>query len=98
MIRVLVWASLKPIDRIIIEHLAFAGVEDLFGAAFVAKANKALQPPSPLSAAKIQTAVKRLVKWDVLAPTGVEGVYEIEDRAFMLYVLQLRAGSASAQR
>src|SRR5690606_29304092 len=67
------WASLKPIDRIIIEHLAFAGVEDLFGAAFVAKANKALQPPSPLSAAKIQTAVKRLVKWDVLAPTGVEG-------------------------
>lgn len=85
------WASLKPIDRHILAHLAMGGAA-LFSAQFIARAEEATQ--TALTPAKVQTAVKRLVRADVLAPTGVEGEYELEDRAFMLYVRQLLTGSS----
>lgn len=78
------WKALKPLDKVLVEHLALGG-SDLFSKGFAAKANETLGQSS-VTPPKVQTAVRRLINEDILAPTGEPGEYEIEDRAFKIYV------------
>jgi len=78
------WNGLKPLDKVIVEHLSLGG-GDLFSKAFAAKANQRLKQ-SAVTPPKVQTAVRRLINEDILAPSGETGVYEVEDRAFKIYV------------
>ena len=87
------WLKLKPVDKIIMEHLAHKLPESLFSAEFSAKVSKILGEPKPYTPQRIQTAVNRLVKNMVLAPKGETGEYEIEDRALAIYV----AAAATAE-
>lgn len=80
------WLKLKPVDRIIMEHLAHQLPESLFSAEFSAKVSRILAEPKPYTPQRIQTAVNRLVKNMILAPKGEAGEYEIEDRAIAIYV------------
>ena len=80
------WLKLKPVDKIIMEHLAHKLPESLFGAEFSAKVSRILGEPKPYTPQRIQTAVNRLVKNMVLAPKGGAGEYEIEDRALAIYI------------
>jgi len=80
------WLKLKPVDRIIMEHLANQLPESLFSVEFSAKVSRELCEPKPYTPQRIQTAVNRLVKSMVLAPKGEAGEYEIEDRAIAIYV------------
>ena len=77
--------KLKPVDKIIIEHLAKGMPESLFSVEFSDKVSRALPEPKPYTPQRIQTAVNRLVKSMVLAPKGETGEYEIEDRALAIY-------------
>lgn len=80
------WLSLKPVDRIILQHLAKRRPESLFGAEFSASVTDQMIEKSACTPQRIHTAVNRLVKQLVLAPTGVKGEYEIEDRALATYL------------
>lgn len=80
------WLKLKPVDRIIMDHLAQQLPESLFSAEFSAKVSKILGEPKPYTPQRIQTAVNRLVKNMILAPVGETGEYEIEDRAMAIYI------------
>lgn len=78
------WKTLNPLDKVIVEHLALGGA-DLFSRSFASKANERVQK-GEVTPTKVQTAVKRLIREDILAPTGEPGEYELEDRAFKIYV------------
>lgn len=80
------WVKLKPVDKVIVEHLASKQPISLFSAEFSAKVTKLLGEEKPYSPQRIQTAVNRMVKNMVLAPKGEAGEYEIEDRALEIYV------------
>jgi len=80
------WLSLKPVDRIILRHLASRRPESLFGAEFSALVTGQHTEKTACNPQRIQTAVNRLVKQLVLAPTGEKGEYEIEDRALATYL------------
>lgn len=80
------WLNLKPVDRIILRHLASRRPESLFGAEFSALVTDQNCGKSACNPQRIQTAVNRLVKQLVLAPTGEKGEYEIEDRALATYL------------
>lgn len=78
------WAALKPLDRLIVAELSGDDGEELFGAAFARRASEHLG--AAITPQKVQAAVRRMVRNAILSPTGVEGGYEIEDRAFALHV------------
>lgn len=80
------WLMLKPVDRFILVHLATRQSESLFGSEFSALATERLDDNTSYNPQRIQTAVARLVKALVLAPKGVKGEYEIEDRALATYL------------
>lgn len=95
-----IWASLPALDRVVLEHLALPACGDgdqvaLFGAAFASLASR--QPGvGPVSPAKIQTAVKRLIRGGLVAPLGEPGAYVIQDPALALHIHRLhRAGRCS---
>ncbi|WP_440986205.1 hypothetical protein ACQHIH_21935 (plasmid) [Xanthomonas sontii] len=80
------WVKLKPVDRVILTHLANDRPGSLFSAEFSAKVTQAIGEPKPYTPQRIQTVVNRLVKSAVLAPKGGHGEYEIEDRALAIYI------------
>lgn len=80
------WLRLKPIDRIILQHLATQQPESLFSTDFSAMVTDRLDEKNACNPQRVQTAVNRLVKNLVLAPKGEKGEYEIEDRALATYL------------
>lgn len=80
------WLRLKPVDRVILVQLATKQPESLFGSEFSAMLTERLDDMSSYNPQRVQTAVTRLVKSLVLAPKGVKGEYEIEDRALATYL------------
>lgn len=91
------WTDLRPLDRLIVERLVGPAPDDLFSDEFSSRATAALAGPTAVTPAKVQTAVKRLVRNDVLAPAGEHGAYEIEDRAFAIYIEYLLRGEDAAK-
>ena len=80
------WSKLKAIDQIILQHLAHERPESLFGSDFSALVSTRLADGKPYTPQRIQTVVNRLTRAAILAPKGEAGEYEIEDRAFAIYL------------
>lgn len=99
-----IWLSLPPLDQVVLEHLALAACGDggqvsLFGGAFASLASRQPGVVGPVTPAKIQTAVKRLIRSGLVASLEEPGAYVIEDRALALHIDHLhRTGHCSCGR
>jgi hypothetical protein len=84
----LILEELRPLELALMRQLAQHDHPPLYGAESVEQLREATDVEESVTTAKIQTALKRLMRLDLVAPTGRHGEYEIEDRAILL---QLRS-------
>lgn len=98
------WLSLSPLERVVVEHLSLGELgraerASLFGEAFVSLAAGQRDVEGPVTASRVQTHVKRLMRRGVVWPTGDQGGYAVGDRGLALYVEQLhRTGHCTCNR
>lgn len=81
--------ELRPLELALMRLLAQPGHSSLYSAESVEALGAQMDAEEKITTTKIQTALKRLMRLDLVAPTGRHGEYEIEDRAILL---QLRLG------
>ncbi len=77
-------APLQPIDRAVLQLLATPGHSSVYSAGSLKAISQMMGATKPVTAGKVQTALKRLAKAELVAPTGSTGEYEIEDRALLI--------------
>lgn len=79
-----VLSTLKPIERALMILLSTPEHPSVYSA----EASTQLQAAvgTSVNATKIQNAINRLVKQDLVGPTGTHGDYEIEDRAVLIHL------------
>jgi hypothetical protein len=77
-------AELTPLDLAVLGLLAKPVPPKLFGREALAYITQATG--EPITTGRIQTAIKRLSRKDLVAPTGGHGEYEVNDRAMLVYL------------
>ncbi|MGN6480583.1 hypothetical protein [Luteibacter sp.] len=82
--------SLRPMEMAVMQLLAMRDHPSVYSADAAEFIKRSIDDAESVTPAKIQTAIKKLMRLDLVAPTGkVAGDYEIDDRAILI---QLREG------
>ncbi|WP_043691902.1 hypothetical protein [Luteibacter sp. 9133] len=76
--------ELRPLELALMNMLAQPGHPSVYSTESVAWLSRWPDIDASLTTAKIQAALKRLTRMELVAPTGRQGDYEIEDRAVLL--------------
>lgn len=80
--------ELKPLELAVMRLLARPEHPSIYSVEAVHSLAERLEKGEQVSTARIQAALKKLTRMELVSPTGRHGDYEIEDRAILL---QLRA-------
>ena len=83
-------AGLQPVDTALVMRLSFPGVRSVYESAsrdWIAEflSDTDIKPDNSV----LQASVRRLVRKEIIEPTGARGEYELVDKAFMLFLRQL---------
>lgn len=82
--------ELKPLELALMRLLATVDHPSIYSAEAIDTISAMTDIDEKVTTGKVQTALKRLSRMELVAPTGRHGEYEIEDRAVLL---QLRTGA-----
>lgn len=77
-------AELDALDLAVLQLLVLPRPPKLFSREALAEVKKAAG--KEVTTGRIQTSIKRLIRRDLVAPTGGHGDYEVNDRALLVYL------------
>jgi hypothetical protein len=81
--------ELKPLELALMQLLSNVDHPSVYSAESVEALGEEMDTGEIVTTARIQNALKRLMRLELVAPTGRHGKYEIEDRAILLQLRQL---------
>jgi hypothetical protein len=85
--------KLKPLQLALMKLLATPSHPSIYSAEAQAQLKAAIGEETAVTSTRIQGALRRLARLDLVGPTGKTGEYEIEDRALLIQIREIQGYS-----
>jgi len=82
--------TLKPLQLALMKLLAAPAHPSVYSVEAQARLQSAIGDETAVTSTRIQGALRRLARLDLVGPTGKTGEYEIEDRALLIQVREIQ--------